>query len=118
VHFRGTLITDNPIIFDGGNITLEAQPGFPALVTTGYIYLTNNARVTINGVVVTKWPISPLLGTSSSRLIINGAVFGDNDGFASTLSGSHTVTYDAARARLYDLGTTVTGTAGVTDWLE
>jgi hypothetical protein len=118
VDFTGTLITNGTIIFDGANIRLRSVDGFPALVANGWVYLRNGANVTIDGVVAARSGIGPLGTTTNSRLVVRGAVVTESGAISATLTGSHSVTFDAGKARLYDIESSASGTATVTNWLQ
>ncbi len=103
LNFTGTLIIDGNVELHGHNITLTAVDGFPAIVATGAIRVTNSARnVTINGAVVTNLGVIPWGSTSQSSTTVNGAVISDMFGYASQLGGTHVLNYDEDIAKLYD----------------
>lgn len=53
VNLNGTLVVNGNLRFDANNIVVTAQPNFPALVVTGYIYFEDfGDKGTINGSVI------------------------------------------------------------------
>ncbi len=103
LNFTGTLIIDGNVELGGRNITLTAVDGFPAIIATGAIRVTNSAKnVTINGAVVANQGMIPWGLTSKSSTTVNGAVISDMFGYASMLRGKHVLNYDEDIAKLYD----------------
>ena len=103
LNFTGTLVINGDLILDGRNITLTAVQGFPAIVTTGTVKVTNFAKhVTINGNVIAKYGIAPSGRTRRSSTTINGLLISNYNGYKSTLRGKHTLNYTPERSVLYD----------------
>lgn len=103
LNFTGTLIIDGNVELSGKNITLTAVDGFPAIVATGAIRVTNSAEnVTINGAVIANQGIIPWGSTDESSTTVNGAVISDMAGYDSALEGTHVLNYDEDIAKLYD----------------
>jgi len=112
LNFTGTLVINGNLVLDGRNITLTAVRGFPAIVATGTVKVTNSARhVTINGNVIANYGIAPSGRTTRSSTTINGLLISKYYGYKSTLRGTHTLNYEPERSVLYDL------TAGPTNTL-
>ena len=105
LDFTGTLIIDGDIILDGRNITLTAVQGFPAILCTGSVIVTGEARgVTINGVVAARDGLKRgNWNTSRSSTTVNGAVVSRSRGYDPVLLGSHTLNFDEDRAQIYDM---------------
>ncbi|KKK58883.1 hypothetical protein LCGC14_3039920, partial [marine sediment metagenome] len=108
LNFTGTLVIEGDVVLDGQNITLTAVDGFPAIVATGKIIITNNARnVTINGVVSAKEGIVPASDdTSNSSTTINGALVTGETGYSSSLGGTHRLNHWKGKASILDFGIT------------
>jgi len=115
VSFQGTLIIDGNLILDGQNIVLEAVNGFPALVVSGNIYITNNAfapRTTITGIVAVGGGIMPKPGeetTEDSETTINGALIATYRGYGHLLGGDHQLNHVPERCVIWDMA----GTEGI-----
>jgi len=105
LNFTGTLVIDGNVRLDGSNITLTAVNGFPAIVATGSVEVTNDARnVTINGVVCAEEGIVPAsFDTSRSSTTINGALVSAVSGYSSSLRGNHVMNYSSELSHLRDL---------------
>ncbi len=104
LDFTGTLMIKGDLILDGENIHLQAVDGFPALVVTGSIYVTNSARnVTIDGLVVAGRGIRSNGWTPSASTTINGALISDSRGYDSSLYGTHQLNFDSDLAAVYDM---------------
>ncbi len=108
LDFTGTLIIDGDILLGGQGIALTAVEGFPAIVASGALLVTRNARsVTINGVVVANEGVMVSGGDiKNSSTTINGALVCRERGYQVAMNGTHTLTYDQQRALLYDFGQT------------
>jgi len=104
LDFTGTLLIDGNLRIDGGSVTLTAVDGFPAVIATGQVQLTGDARnVTINGVVVSREGVQPYgSGVWRSSTTINGALVSAWSGYGQPLVGTHHLYYDADRATLHD----------------
>ena len=120
LEFVGTLVIDGDLYLDGENIRLTSITGFPAIVATGAVYISNTARsVVINGVVVANNGVRPSGSAQDSSTTINGGVLAERTGFGSTLGGSHLVVYSKTLSRLHDFSIAVnqrTPTVSVTGW--
>ena len=104
LNFTGMLMIEGDLIIDGADITLTAVEGFPALVVTGKIYVTDAARnVTINGLVVVEEGIHSADWTPNASTTVNGAVISKTQGYDSGLFGSHTLNYDPEAAAVFDM---------------
>ena len=104
LNFTGTIIVQGDLVLDGSNIELTATDGFPAIIVTGTIYVTDRAQnVTINGLVVANQGIDSDGWTPNASTTINGAVVSTTVGYNSALSGNHTLNYDADRAAIYNI---------------
>ena len=103
LNFTGTLVINGHVQLQEQNITLTAVDGFPAIVATGAIKVTNSARnVTINGVVAANLGMLAWGPTDQSSTTINGALVSDMIGYHGVLSGCHVLNYDEDLAALYD----------------
>lgn len=121
LNFTGTLVIEGNLRLNGGNIVLNAVEGFPAVITTGSVIVTNQARnVTINGLLVAGEGMIPGgTTTSNSSVTINGGLIAGIRGVSSGLLGNHRVTFDSDRAQTYDLSVSPDQrkpTVTVTDW--
>ncbi len=104
VEFNGTLVIDGDLILDGKNIEITPVEGFPAIVTSGRIYITKNAKnVVLDGLVAASGGILPY-GSKvyKSSTTINGGLVSDTRGYDFSLPGSHTLNYDADKCTIYD----------------
>jgi cytoskeletal protein CcmA (bactofilin family) len=103
VEFTGTLLIEGHLVLDGRNIKLESVDGFPAIVATGGVYISRQARdILIDGTVVTGEGLLPWRGRDQgSSTTINGAVVSRTKGYGASLSGRHTLNYDTQKATLY-----------------
>jgi len=103
VEFQGTIIVEGDVLLDGRNISLTAQEGFPAIVTTGRLLIARGAEAKIEGVVVAAGGIAGEDGKARfSRTEITGGLVSDWVGYSSDLRGRHKLTYDQDKATLYD----------------
>ncbi len=103
LRFKGTLVIHGDLIIDGRNINLEAVDGFPAIVASGRIYVTNNARdVEINGLVKVWGGIMPYGATNHSSTTINGGLISSYYGHYVSLEGNHKLNYVEDRCAIYD----------------
>jgi len=102
VHFEGTLMIDGNLILDGRNIKLDAMEGFPALIVTGTIYVTNRTNLDVRGIVRTGGGLVPLGSTRHASTDIRGGLIADRQGYSFSLRGSHTLRYEERYATLYD----------------
>lgn len=103
LNFTGTLVIIGHVQLQGQNITLTAVDGFPAIVATGVIKVTNNSRnVTINGAVAANSGILAWGPTHQSSTTINGALISGMICYYGVLGGQHVLNYDEDLATLYD----------------
>ncbi len=104
LNFTGTLVIDGNIQLQGNDITLTAVDGFPAIVATGSIQVTNSSAkdVIINGTVVAKLGMVPSGPTQQSSTVINGALVSDQTGYDNSLGGTHVLNYQEDLADIYD----------------
>lgn len=120
VNFVGTLIVDKDLTIDGANVTITPVAGFPAIVADR-ILLTNNARVTINGAVISNqgFVASDCDGSPCSRSTVNGCLV-SNGGYDTYLGGSHTLNYRADLSKLYDVRSNSSGpsTIKIDGWIK
>jgi len=103
LNFTGTLLIDGNLLLDGKNIELTAMDGFPALIVTGYVYVIDDSRVTINGLVYAGRGFRGSGNTRNSRTEITGGLVCLQTGYDFFLDGDHRLTYDAGRCEIYDL---------------
>jgi hypothetical protein len=102
VNLSGTLVVDGNLRIDANNVVITAQPDFPALVVTGYIYYgANNGLATINGSVLCAGGVWDNL-KSGVKLNITGTLLTGPGFTTSTLGNQFTVTWDAARSTFWD----------------
>ncbi len=106
LNFAGTLVIEGDLVLDGRNITLTSVEGFPAVIVTGSIIVTNMARnVTINGVVVAQNGITPDAGGArNSSTTVNGSVICGSGAYDSGLLGSHKGNFNENASQLYNMG--------------
>lgn len=106
LDFAGTLVIEGDLVLDGENITLTPVEGFPAVIVTGSVIVTDAARnLTINGVVVAQSGITPDAGgTALSSTIINGGLICGSGAYDSGLLGSHRVNFNENASQLYNMG--------------
>jgi len=121
LNFVGTIVIEGNVRLDGANISLTAVEGFPAIIATGSVQVTGDARnVTINGVVCAEEGIVPASSdTSQSSTTINGALAAGQAGYSTSLSGNHVLNYSSRWSRLRDLSAatrSTTPTVTVLDW--
>lgn len=102
LNFQGTLIVIGDIELDGTSIKLNAVDGFPAIICTGKIIARGGAQATINGLVVADGGIGPCHDDHSSQTAIQGGVVSKLVGYHSSLTGTHELTYEPGRCRIYD----------------
>jgi len=114
LKFKGTLIIDGHLVIDGSNVKLEAVEGFPAIVTTGRIYVTNSGKADIKGLVKASGGLVSLGYTPNAETKIKGGLISDNRVYDSGLRGEHNLEYKANRCAIYD----VTGASGIATSLE
>lgn len=114
VDFKGTLIIDGDLVLDGKDIKVTAEEGFPAIVATGRIYVTNDAKATIKGVVVAGDGITSLGRSDKSKTKIEGSLVTGQRGYDFGLQGDHKIKYEEDRCLLYDFSGNTAGGSGVT----
>ncbi len=103
LNFTGTLVIDGHVQLEGRNITLTAVDGFPAIVATGAIKVTNLSKnVTINGAVAARYGMLPWGSSRRSSTTINGAIISDLFGYHGALRGQHVLNYREDLADIYD----------------
>jgi hypothetical protein len=104
VDFTGTLIIEGNLYLNGRNINLSSVEGFPALIVTGKVYVTNSARnVTISGLVCADGGIESYGHSRNASTTINGAVVSKTGGYSVSLYGDHQLNFEASLARVYDM---------------
>jgi len=113
VSFKGTLVVNGNLLLDGSHIEITAQEGFPAIVVTGRIYVTNRADVKISGVVHAGDGMVPYGRTRSSKTDIKGAFLSRYRSYDLSLAGKHKLTYREDKCQLYDFSGDSAGAAGV-----
>ena len=102
-QFTGTLIIEGDVRLEGNNVRLTAVEGFPAIVATGSLVVTDSARnVSINGLVVADQGIVPSGPTFSANTVITGGLISRNTGYDSLLFGDHKLQYDEQLSAIYD----------------
>jgi hypothetical protein len=100
----GTIVVAGDLTLDGHDIVLTPVNGFPAIVCTGTLYISDNARnVTINGAVAATNGIMPGTSHGHASVTINGPIICQTRGMTSGLTGTHVINYNAARGSLYDM---------------
>ena len=119
VNFHGTLIVQGNLVIDGDNVTLRAEPGFPALIVTGDLILQGSSKHrTIDGpVIIGGWFNAE--GHDNSTMTINGALIFKGSGLFSPFftQGSIMVNYDSAKGRIRELRNQTAGPAvGPLNW--
>ncbi len=101
-HFTGTIVVDGDVVLVGKGIKLEAVDGFPSIVTSGKIYVKDDAHANIDGFVIAGEGIAPMGDTSGSRTDIEGGLLCETVGYNYYLDGDHSLQYDPNRSKLYD----------------
>jgi hypothetical protein len=105
VSFTGTLLINGHVRLNGRNINLTAVNGFPTIVATGLIRITNNARnVALNGLVSADAGFLAFLdgATPDSSVTVTGGVLSKFVGYWPGLLGNHRLVCDPERAQVYD----------------
>lgn len=115
LNFTGTLVIDGNVQLQGNDITLTPVKGFPVIVATGSIQITNSSAkdVNINGTVVAKLGVVAIGPTPQSSTTINGALISDQTGYDGSLEGAHFLNY---RPDLVDLYNFSAGPVTVLTW--
>ncbi len=103
LNFLGTLVIKGDLVLDGSNITLTPVDGFPALIVSGQVYITNNADVQINGLVIATKGIFTSGETDASRTQIDGGLVCKQETYSSTMEGQHTVNFVPGRCQVYNV---------------
>ncbi|MCG3179277.1 MAG: hypothetical protein BIFFINMI_01611 [Phycisphaerae bacterium] len=113
--FTGTIICDGDVYLNGKTITVTPLPGFPAIVCTGNLYVSdNNADITLNGAVIVGGTLAASVSNiKKSWIAANGPVhFGGGLSLFADWTGM-TINPSADRKWLYDVtGTLGTGSGG------
>lgn len=104
LSFRGTILVDGNLRLGGKDIELEATGGFPAVVVTGEVQVTDAAQAVIRGVVASAGGIRATEYARRTDVSIEGAVVGGGFGPNWDLDGKFTVTYQGDRCKLLNLG--------------
>jgi hypothetical protein len=107
VVINGTLMTiGQDLTFDGLNIIINAQSGFPGLIINGNLVDTLTGSLTVNGV---TWLSGVMKSTGALNLFnlnFNGAViFAGSSPSISNNMGNVTMTYNKASSSVTHLGT-------------
>lgn len=121
IQVTGTIVVEGDMTIDGHEFSVTPLPGFPAIICTGTLYISDNARdVVINGAVAAANGIMSGRKSTHSNTIINGPVICQTRGMTSGLNGTHVINYDAARGSLYDMSTPKPdqGTVVVQQWSD
>jgi hypothetical protein len=119
LNFEGTIIIEGDLVIEGANITLTAQEGFPAIITTGRVLIAPGCQVQINGLVVSFAGLMTTDGyADGSQTAINGGLISDWTGYESSLGGTHVLTYEADRCMLYDFSQGGQGGSGDTEVVD
>ena len=96
----------------GKNMTLTAVDGFPAIIATGSIQVTNSARnVTINGTVVAGLGMVASGPSFQSSTTINGSLISSQGAYDVSLGGTHILNYDPDLADIYNFSGETGGSA-------
>ena len=103
LNFSGTIVINGYLELDGANIQLTPADGFPAIIATRQVWITNRTNATINGLVVADHGISPLFLTANSQTTINGGLVSKSGAYSTDLDGRHVLNYDAKRCKVYDM---------------
>jgi cytoskeletal protein CcmA (bactofilin family) len=118
---EGTLVVEGDLQVKGANITINPQPGFPALIVTGNVEifqsgksLTSNGATYIGGQLKSNG--TPLLPALTSTFTVNGGlIFGSPT--ASPIPNTYNVktvlNYNATKARAPDLSSALRQPKGV-----
>ena len=120
---NGTLIVEGDLQIKGTNITINPQPGFPALIVTGNLEIFQSGKnLTANGVTYIGGQLkssgTPLIPTLASTLTVNGSlVFGSTGGTSPIMLGYNAktnLTYNATKAKAPELSSSLRQPTGVT----
>ena len=121
VNFTGTLVVEGDLYIEGSNIHLTAVSGFPALVVEGRIYMTGDARLTVDGMVFAQEGIASSWedgDPDDARSTINGAIISNECGYDEDLEGDHSLNYVQQRCMLFNLTQTTANPATIVQWLD
>jgi len=121
VDFTGTIVVNGDLVLDGANIKLKAKTGFPAIVCTGTIYITQGTSVDIQGMVVANNGIRQQSTGSNTKTTITGALLTQARAYdAGLANGTHELHFNADMCRLYDVKTGKTNAASmkVLNWSD
>lgn len=117
--FTGTLIVEGALQIDGADVQMAAAQGFPAMVVTDRIYITDRAVADISGLVQsTNGIVQSIWATPNAKITIHGAMASSVRGFDANLWGTHVVEFNEERAKLYDVktGTDSTTNLQILNW--
>jgi len=113
VNFQGTLVVEGDLWIAGDNVTIRSEPGFPAMVITGDLIVSeNNKSCTIDGpVIIGGWLRAD--NHLNASLVINGALIFKGAGLFSPFltQGTVQVNYDSAKGRVRELPNKTAGPA-------
>ena len=121
VDFTGTIVINGDIIFDGSNVKLKAKTGFPAIVCTGSIYVTQGTNVDIQGLVVANNGIRAYTSGMYTKTTITGGLLTQGRAYDSGLMyGTHELHFNADMCRLYDVktGKNTAASMKVLNWFD
>jgi hypothetical protein len=121
VTINGTLVVEGDLQVKGANITINPQPGFPALVVTGNVEIFQSGKsITTNGLTYIGGQLksngTPLLPSLASTFTVNGGlVFGSQTTtpIAASYNVKTTLNYNAAKAQAPELSSALRSSKGV-----
>ena len=121
-----TLSSATPIsgtIYVTGNLTISgnvsitpAKAGFPALVVMGTTTIAANSTLTVNGLVYLGKGL--VTGSSTSKVVVNGAMLIDQNGIEKTYTGQLDITYNPQYLNFDPSGVTVPQFTNDADYLS
>jgi Tfp pilus assembly protein PilX len=122
VTINGTLVVEGDLLIKGTNISINPQPGFPALVVTGNVEIYQQGKsLTSNGVTYIGGQLksngSPLLPALASTFTVNGGLIFGSPTVQPIMTGYNvktSLTYNAAKASAPELSSALRTTKGVT----
>jgi hypothetical protein len=121
---NGTLVVEGDLQIKGTNITINPQPGFPALIVTGNLEIYQSGRnLTSNGLTYIGGQLksnnnglpAPPQSLASTFTVNGGLIFGSSSvvPIPTTYNVKTLITYNATKARAPDLSTALRQPTGV-----
>jgi Tfp pilus assembly protein PilX len=121
---NGTLVVEGDLQIKGTNITINPQPGFPALIVTGNLEIYQSGRnLTSNGLTYIGGQLksnnnglpAPPQSLASTFTVNGGLIFGSSSvvPIPTTYNVKTLITYNATKARAPDLSTALRQPIGV-----